>query len=75
MGERNSLNYGRISPEVFIFEDSRVMKAGLLTLNKTQCHRFHEVKRKRNRRVKTTLPATVGRSGLTLDCHGATPGS
>lgn len=43
------------------------MEAGLMTLNKTQCHCFHEVKMKCKRRITMTLPATEGRSGITLD--------
>lgn len=43
------------------------MKAGLMTLNKTQCHCFHEVKMKCKRRITMTLPATEGRSGIASD--------
>lgn len=43
-------------------------KAGLMLLNKLQCHFFHEVKRKHNRRIRVILPVTEGRSGLVLDC-------
>lgn len=68
MGERNGLNYSKTFPEVFIFEHSHVAKAGLMLLNKLQRHFFHEVKRKRNRRIRVILPAIEGRSGLALDC-------
>lgn len=67
MGERNSLNYSKTFPQVFIFEHLRVTEAGLMTLNKTQCHCFHEVKMKCKRRIKMTLPPTEGRSGNALD--------